>query len=146
QRGGAAAAAGGACYSLRPWQTLYFLPEPHGHSALRAVPGNVWPSLWAAAACGALLLAGAGVPSSMLGASPSTLGAEYCRGTWRCGPSRPLATSRPPLAATPSAEPAPEVAATSGALRLPFLRWLGGVIGTSTSSENSSSSPRSIST
>lgn len=28
-------------YSLRPWQTLYFLPEPHGHSALRGVPGNV---------------------------------------------------------------------------------------------------------
>ena len=36
--------------SFWPWQTLYFLPEPHGHCALRGVPGKVRPSLSTAAA------------------------------------------------------------------------------------------------
>src|SRR5690606_31125305 len=30
--------------SFLPWQSLYFLPEPHGHCAFLGVPGKVPPS------------------------------------------------------------------------------------------------------
>src|SRR5690606_20071363 len=87
--------------SLRPWHTLYFLPEPHGHWALRGVPGKVKPS-----AAGAWASVPDEVRVRVGRASPSTVGAVYCSGALRSGPSSPFAMSVGAAGLAPAGAPA----------------------------------------